>query len=118
MNDARDVHARLVKLGYASTLLLDPRDLEALNTSLATFALQLRNGATGVFFFAGHGMTTSWRPSCCGKLSILWEGEKEKEGKGEGGGEEKERFYLTSREMRDRVGKRSEPGQPARLDLL
>jgi uncharacterized caspase-like protein len=55
-NDARDVHARLAKLGYASTLLVDPPDLEALTAALASFALKLRGGAVGLFFFAGHGM--------------------------------------------------------------
>jgi hypothetical protein len=55
-NDARDVHARLAKLGYASTLLTDPSDLEALTTALASFAVKLRGGAIGLFFFAGHGM--------------------------------------------------------------
>ncbi len=56
VNDAKDVHDRLSKLGYASTLLADPKDLAALDAACRAFAARLRGGATARLFFAGHGM--------------------------------------------------------------
>ncbi len=45
---------RLRSLGYDTELCVNPRDMDAVNKCMDAFAAKLC-GATGVFFFAGHG---------------------------------------------------------------
>lgn len=58
VNDARALHAALVRLGYDSALCVDPRDMDTVNTHLDAFASKLQ-GTTGLIFFAGHGTQNS-----------------------------------------------------------
>jgi uncharacterized caspase-like protein len=54
LNDARDMAAALTRVGYATTLVTDPR-VDELEAAVGAFAAQLQPGGAGFFFFAGHG---------------------------------------------------------------
>lgn len=55
VNDANDMAGALRKLGFSVTLRINA-DQRGMETSIDEFGLQLRSGATGLFYFAGHGM--------------------------------------------------------------
>ena len=59
-NDARDIAAKLKKLGFDVTVRTDMRYREMLR-SLTEFGDKLQPGAEALFFYAGHGMQVRGR---------------------------------------------------------
>ncbi|MEE8292282.1 MAG: caspase family protein, partial [Candidatus Tectomicrobia bacterium] len=55
VNDATDIAATLRQLTFDVTLLRDA-DFQRMEDALTTFSRQLRQGGTGLFYFAGHGV--------------------------------------------------------------
>jgi uncharacterized caspase-like protein len=56
VTDATSVAAKLTSLGFTAHTLLDPADVDALDTAVARFCRALEPGGVGFFFFAGHGV--------------------------------------------------------------
>ncbi|AFZ48670.1 peptidase C14 caspase catalytic subunit p20 [Cyanobacterium stanieri PCC 7202] len=55
VNDAEDMAQKLGELGFEVILVTDS-SLRAMNEALERFYYQLDEGATGLFYFAGHGI--------------------------------------------------------------
>ena len=55
VNDARDMGARLIELGFQVELLLDA-DLPTMLSGVIEFGKSLDDNSVGLFYFAGHGM--------------------------------------------------------------
>jgi hypothetical protein len=60
VNDARDVSAALVGLGFEVVTATDA-DLEAMQAALLDFAARIEDGATALVFYAGHGVQAQGR---------------------------------------------------------
>ena len=58
VNDARDMAAALKRLGFDVTLLTDAGQQE-MDTAVREFGLKLRQGGSGLFYYAGHGLQVS-----------------------------------------------------------
>ncbi|MDP3427229.1 MAG: caspase family protein, partial [Humidesulfovibrio sp.] len=58
VNDARDMAAALKALGFDVTLLTDAGQQE-MDTAVREFGLKLRQGGSGLFYYAGHGLQVS-----------------------------------------------------------
>ena len=62
LNDGKDVHAALKRMGFDARLELDC-DIDALYEAIRVFTYDLQRGDIAVFFFAGHGVEhrdTNW----------------------------------------------------------
>lgn len=55
VNDARDMHAALKALDFDATLLLDAT-MQQMERAVREFGSKLRQGGTGLFYYAGHGL--------------------------------------------------------------
>ncbi|WP_067620778.1 caspase family protein, partial [Dissulfuribacter thermophilus] len=59
-NDARDMGAKLKRLGFDVTLLTDA-DQRTMEQAIRRFGRKLRQGGTGLFYYAGHGLQVEGR---------------------------------------------------------